>query len=433
MRHYPDSYYAATANSTPARAPLRGEYHADVCVIGAGFTGISAALHLSELGYRTTVLESDRVGWGASGRNGGQVGSGQRQDVFYLEKQFGIERARTLWALAEEAKAIVRDRINVHNIKCDYQAGNLMAVTKRRYLTSIAEETERLAEGYGYHALDLLDREGIRNVIASEQYVGGRMDHGGGHLHPLNFLLGMAEAAAVAGAVIHEASAVRKIAWGNTTRVETDHGAVVARHVLVCANGYLDDSAIDVDVRMQWRTMVHRIMPITNHVLATERLSPERVSALITNGACVHTTKFVVDYYRCSGDGRLIFGGGETYSAKPMPDVKAFVRRYMLDVFPQLHDAEIEYGWSGKLAISMNRLPQFGRVGSNGLFALGFSGHGVALTQLAGKLMAEVVAGRAERFDVMAALRSTPFPGGSWFRQPLLVLGMLYYALRDRL
>ena len=420
----PDSYYAATAPGSERHRALAGRERADVCIVGAGFTGVSAALHLAERGYSVIVLEAERVGWGASGRNGGQMGSGMRQSMCSLERSCGPERAAELWALCEEAKAIIAERIGRHRIECDWRPGNLLASTRERYMGWIESEAEFCHRRFGYRGYRMLSRAEIRDEVASESYVGGRMDEGGGHLHPLRFVLGMATAAVCAGARIFEGSRVERIRWGSPAQVSTANGVVEAAWVALAGNAYLD--------RLEPR-IESRIMPIVNHVLATEPLGEVRACSLIRSGACVHSTRFVVDYYRCSADHRLLFGGGETYSDRPLDDPKAFVRRYMLRVFPQLADVRVDYAWSGRLAITMNRLPHVGRLAPNGFFAQGFSGHGVALTQIAGKLIAEAVAGTAERFDVLAGLRHRAFPGGAWFRHPLLVLGMLYYVLRDKL
>jgi len=419
------NYYEASAGERPRFALLQGEQAADVCVIGGGFTGLSAALHLAERGFSVALLEAGRVGCGASGSNGGQVGSGQRCDVAQLERRFGRTRARLLWDLAEEAKAIVAGRIERHAIDCQWRAGNLLAITRPRYVDALAAEARHLATQYGYQRMRMLDRAQMRDSVDSAAYVAGRMDEGGGHLHPLRFALGLARAARAAGARLYEASAASRIEWGAPSRVHTASGAVRAAHVVLCANAYLGDA---LEPRI-----TGRIMPITSHLLATEPLDPQRARATIRDGCCVHATRFVVDYFRFSAQQRLIFGGGETYCARAPRDAQGFVRRHMLRVFPQFADLRIDYAWSGRLAITMDRLPEFGRVGRNGWFVHGFSGHGVALSQLAGRLLAEAVAGSAERFDVFAGIPHLRFPGGPWLRHPLLVAGMLWYALRDRL
>ncbi|MDX1433869.1 MAG: FAD-binding oxidoreductase [Gammaproteobacteria bacterium] len=421
---YPDSYYAASANPHPRHAALEGEVEADVCVVGAGFTGVSAALHLAERGYRVALLEAARIGWGASGRNGGQLGTGLRKDLIELEPRLGRARARELWDMAAEAMDIVRARIERHAIACDYKRGNLLAATRRRYLPELAAEVELVSRHYGYDGYRMLDETEVREAVASEQYCGGRMDSGGGHLHPLNFVLGMAQAALDTGVRIFEGSRVERIDWRAQPRVETAAGSVRSRYVLLCGNAYLGT----LEPRI-----APTVMPIANHVLATEPLGETTARALIRDDCCVCATKYVVDYYRFSADHRMLFGGGESYSYDDPPDLKGFVRRYMLKVFPQLRDARIDYAWSGQLAITMDRMPHFGRLGSTGFFVQGFSGSGVVLSQLAGKLMAEAVAGSAERFDVFASIDHRRFPGGRWLRKPMLVAGMLYYALKDRL
>lgn len=421
---YPETYYAASANAHARHPNLEGEVEADICIVGGGFTGVSAALSLAERGYDVVLLEAARIGWGASGRNGGQLGTGLRKDVVELEPRLGRERTRVLWDMATEAMDIVTGRIERHAIRCDYKRGNLLAATRRRFLPGLEAEVELVSKHYGYDGYRMLDERQVRETVASDQYFGGRMDSGGGHLHPLNFVLGMAQAAVEAGARIFEGSIVERVEWSSAPLTKTGRGQVRSRYVLLCGNAYLGD----VEPRIS-RT----VMPISNHVLATEPLGPERARALIRDDCCVCATKFVVDYYRLSADHRMLFGGGETYSYEEPPDIKAFVRRYMLQVFPQLEDARIDYAWSGQLAITMDRLPHFGRIGNNGFFVQGFSGSGVVLTQLAGRLMAEAVAGSAERFDVFASLEHRSFPGGKWLRKPLLVAGMLYYALKDRL
>jgi len=421
---YPDTYYAASANPHPRHARLKGEVAADVCVVGAGFTGVSAALHLAERGYQVVLLEAARIGWGASGRNGGQLSTGLRKDVIELEPRLGRARTRVLWDMAAEAMDIIKQRIEAHAIQCDYTSGNLLAATRARYLPALAEEVELVSKHYGYDGYSMLDRSQIRAAVASEEYFGGRMDSGGGHLHPLNFVLGMAQASLAAGVRIYEDTLVERVDWTSPPVVKTAHGRVRSRYVVLCGNAYLGD----VEPRIS-----SKVMPIANHVLATEPLGEQRARALIRDDCCVCATKFVVDYYRFSADHRMLFGGGETYSFEEPANIKAFVRGYMLKVFPQLADARIDYAWSGQLAVTMDRLPHFGRLGSTGFFVQGFSGSGVVLTQLAGRLMAEAVAGSAERFDVFAGLKHRSFPGGRYLRKPLLVAGMLYYALKDRL
>lgn len=420
---HPDSYFAATAHSYPPCPTLEGEREVDVCVVGGGFSGVSAALSLVERGYRVALLEANRIGFGASGRNGGQIGSGLRKGVRETERLVGRDNARALWDMCEEAKTIIAERIQRFDIACDYRPGNLLASTRERFLPGLAAEAEHLDKHYGYSGYRMLDRQQIREVVASDAYCGGRMDTGGGHMHPLNYLLGVAAAARSLGVDMFENSRVVEIRWSDPCIARTAGGQIRSRYVLLCGNAYLGKLVPGIG---------GKIMPIVNHVLATAPLGEAKAKALISNDCCVHSTKFVVDYFRLSADRRLLFGGGETYTDREIPDIRNFVRRYMLAVFPQLAKVAIDYAWSGRLAITMNRLPHFGRIGRNGFYVQGFSGHGVALAQLAGRLMAEAVAGDAERFDLFAKLKHQTFPGGTLLRKPLLVLGMLYYSMRDR-
>ncbi|HVJ39876.1 MAG TPA: FAD-binding oxidoreductase [Dongiaceae bacterium] len=423
--HHPlGSYYAATANDFAALEPLRGDVGADVCVVGGGFTGLSAALHLAERGYKVVLLEAAQIGWGASGRNGGQINTGLRKSPQDLIAAFGLERAKALFDLSEEARALIRDRVARHDIACDLKSGTMLAASKSRDLAWMEEEVRCLEQQMDYHQARLLDRSQARQIIGSDLYHGAIADRGGGHLHPLNYALGLANAAKAAGVVLHDKStvtAIDTVAGGYVVRA--GQGQVRTTYVVLGCNAYLGD----LEPRI-----AGKIMPIANYIIGTEPLSEAEANALIANDACVCDTKFVVSYYRLSADRRLLFGGGETYTPTPPRDIAAFVRPYMLKVYPQLANRRIDYGWGGMLAITMSRLPHIGRIG-NLFFAHGYSGQGVATTGIAGKLIAEAMAGTAERFDVFAGIRHQTFPGGTVLRHPLLVLAMLWYAMRDRL
>lgn len=419
---YPASFYAATRADLLAFPALEGEVRADVCVIGAGYTGLSAALHLAQAGYRVVVLEAHRVGFGASGRNGGQVGSGQRLDQIELERIAGRDAAHRYWDMAEEAKALVRDLITEHAMPCTFHPGVAHACWHDREVRDTHAYAEKLRRDYGYEALEPLDRAGIRSLIGSTAYKGGEIDWGAGHVHPLNFAIGLARAAVAAGVVLHENSHVTQIDHGTPATVITAKGRVKADHVILACNGYLGGLE---------PTVAARVMPINNFILATEPLG-DRAAEILSKPVAVADTKFVVNYWRLSEDGRLLFGGGESYGWT-FPDLVRTVRKPMLEVYPQLADARIDYAWGGTLAITMTRLPCFARVAPNVLSASGYSGHGVAMATLAGKLMAEALRGQAERFDLMAALPTPRFPGGATLRWPLLVLAMTWFSLRDRL
>ncbi len=421
---YPESYYLATAKGLAERPALAGDLDCDVCVVGGGFTGLSAALHLAERGYDVVLLEAERIAWGASGRNGGQLGSGQRVGQEELEGLVGRNEARRLWDLAEAAKAAVRDRVARHDIDCDLKAGSLAVAYKAGDMDWMARNVALLNERYGYDQVSLLSKAALEERLASSIYHGGFLDQGAGHLHPLNYALGLARAAEAAGARLFEGSPVTGISGGEKPCATTAAGKINARYLVLGCNAYLENLAPRI---------AGNIMPINNFILATAPLGEAGARALIRDDAAVHDSKFVVDYYRLSADHRLLFGGGETYRRALPADIKSFVRRPMLQVFPQLADTPIDYAWGGTVGITMNRLPDFGRLEDTIFYAQGFSGHGVALTTLAGQVIAEALAGTAERFDVMARLPTRRFPGGTLLRAPALVLGMLYYALRDKL
>lgn len=417
------SWYAASATARADHARLEGRVRADVCIVGGGYTGLSAALHLARRGYDVALVEAHRVGWGASGRNGGQVGSGQRVGQIELESMLGPDHARRLWDLAEEAKATVKDLVSAHGIDCDIRPGVIHAAHRARFLPEFRKEAEHLARVYGYET-EVLEGDAFRAIVGSPAYHGGVIDRGAAHLHPLNYALGLARAASQAGIRIYERSAATALTHAPKPVVETALGAVEADHLILACNGYLGRLEPEISAR---------VMPINNFIIATEPLPEARAQALIANGMAVADSKFVVNYYRLSADRRLLFGGRESYGYRFPADIKSFVRKAMLSIYPDLADVKIDYGWGGTLAITMNRLPHLARPGPATLSASGYSGHGVALATLAGKLAAEAVAGQAERWDALAAVPSPRFPGGPAMRWPLLVLAMLWYSLRDRL
>lgn len=421
---HPDSYYVASAIGMDEYPALLGPERADVCVIGGGYTGLSAALNLAEQGMDVVLLEAERIGFGASGRNGGHIGSGQRKDVPELEQQFGYERARQLWDLAEAGKAEIRERVEKHAIDCDLQYGKIEAVHKKAYIGDAAQLAEELAERYDYPHMRVLDRDELREYVANEDYFEGYYDSQGMSFHPLNYALGLARAARDAGVRIFENSRVTGYTRKDPAIVSTPAGQVEASFIVLACNGYLG--------KLEPR-VAGKIMPINNFMVATEPLGEERARSLVKDRICVHDTRFVVNYFRTSDDHRMLFGGGENYRAGFPPNLAKFVRHYMLKIFPQLEDARIDYAWGGTLAVTVNRLPHFGRLEPNLFYAQGYSGHGVPIANLAGKIVAEAICGTASRFDVMASLPTYTFPGGTLLRYPGMVLGMLYYSLKDKL
>ena len=420
---YPDSYYVATAVGQREHPSLRGAERADVCVIGGGFTGLSAALNLAERGLDVIVLEAERIGFGASGRCGGLIGSGQRKDVLETEADFGLARSRQLWDFAELAKDEIRNRVKKHDIACDLQHGQLVGVHKKSYQGWPRELSEALAERYDYPFCQSLDEEQTQQRVAASGFIEGLYDSHALTLHPLNFTLGLAGAAADAGVRIFERSRVTRYTRREPAHVETSQGSVTANYVVLACNGYLD--------KLESR-VAGKIMPINNFMLATEPLGEDRAREIIDGRFGVHDTRFVVNYFRLSDDHRLLFGGGENYRYDYPPDIRAFVRNYMLRLFPQLQDAAIDYAWGGTLSVTMNRMPHVGRLKPNLYYAQGYSGHGISIANFAGKVIAEAIAGTADKFDVMAGLPTHTFPGGTHLRYPGMVLAMLYYTIKDR-
>ncbi len=418
------SLYAASNPSPADRAPLEGDVVADVCIVGGGLTGLSAALHLGERGYNVRLLEAHRIGWGASGRNGGQVGTGQRQDQFYLEKHYGEDGARKYWQVAEEAKALVRRLIVEHAIDCHPVDGILHADHRERYLPESREYAEHLATRYGYEKIRFVPREEMRTLVRSEAYHGGTLDVGAFHLDPLALTRGIARAAARAGAVLHELSEVTALAKGPKVRLTTANGSVTADHVLIACNGYLGGLEPKI---------ADRVLPINNFIVTSRPLDQSERDNVLPTQAAVADSKFVINYFRMTHDNRLLFGGGENYGYRFPKDIRAFVKRPMLEIFPQMRDIPLEHGWGGTLAITLKRLPLFERVEGNILNCSGYSGHGVALATLGGQIAADAIGGQAEWFDLMARLDTPRFPGGTLLRYPMLVAAMLWFSLRDRL
>ena len=421
---YPESYYVATAKLLKRKPQLIGKQFADVCVIGGGFTGLGCTLRLAERGYKVILLEQHRIGWGASGRNGGQLHSGQRRDQLWLEKKFGFTHAKELWQLAEEAKQFVKYNISKHNIDCDWQDGLIHAIHKRRYLTEEYRYAEHLKKVYGYSKISSLSEIELADAIGSTKFFGGTKDTGGGHLHPLNFALGLGQVVIDAGAKIFEDSRVISLEQGKKVKVQLQNGEVVADSVVIATNGY----SFGLN-----RELEKHVLPINNFILATEPLDAKLVDSLIPQREAVADSRFVVNYWRITNDNRILFGGGETYSQKFPSNIGKFVLPYLLRIYPQLQNIKIEFAWGGTLAITPNRMPFLGREGNSVYVVAGFSGQGVALAGFAGHCLADAIAGENERFDLFSRVSVPSFWGGNKFRAPILALAMTWYAIRDRL
>ena len=420
------SLYAATADTGLAFPPLAESVRAEVAIIGGGYTGLSAALHLAEAGVDVVLVEANRVGWGASGRNGGQLHSGQRRDQDWLETHLGTEAARRLWALAEEAKATTLGLIEKHAIACDWRPGLIEAAHKERLVDDEIAYVDKLKRSYGYDAVTWLDRAALSDAIGTDVYFGGRRDARAGHLDPLKFAQGLARAARQAGARIFEGTQAVQVSGEASTgfSVATSSATLSADIVILAGNGYL--AGLD-------RTVEARVMPIDNYVVATRPIGAGRAGGLIPEGEAVSDTRFVVYYFRPSADGRLVFGGGETYGNHSRADVAELVRGHLARIYPQLADTPLDYAWGGTLAITLSRLPYIRRVRPGVYAAAGYSGQGVAIAPFAGKILAEAIAGNPARLDAFAALPASTFPGGALLRFPALVAAMTWYRLRDSL
>jgi len=418
-----NNYYSATAQGVHDHSTLVGSEKADVCVIGGGFTGLSTALNLAERGFNVVLLEAERIGYGASGRCGGLIGSGQRKDVLEAEQMFGFDTSKRLWDLAEAAKAEIRDRVTKHSIDCDLQKGQLVGVHKKRYRGWASVLSEALADRYQYPDTHALDAEATRAMVATDSFLEGFFDPNAATIHPLNYALGLASACRDVGVRMFDGSRVTGYTQDDPATVTTDAGSVTAAFIVLACNGYL---------RKLEPRVAGKMMPINNFIIATEPLGEDRASQLISGRYGIHDTRFVVNYFRLSDDNRLLFGGGENYRRGFPRDIATFVRPAMLKIFPQLDDVAIDFAWGGTLSVTVNRLPHIGRLPPNLFFAQGYSGHGISTANFAGVVIAEAIAGTAERFDAFTKLPIRTFPGGTLLRYPGMVLGMVYYALKDR-
>ncbi len=415
------SYYAATAHPSERFPALEGDIEADVCVVGGGCTGLSAALHAAERGWSVALLEGGRIGWGASGRNGGQMIPGLRKSASELVKAYGPERARAVFDLAVEARELVVGLIERHGIACDLKTtGHLIAAVKASDLRWMDEEIACLSQVMDYPNTERLDAASTRGEVDAD-YHGGLLDRLGGHMHPLNYTLGLARAAREAGVQIFEDSRAIRLDEGPLPTVSTERGQVRARRCVLAGDALLHG----VEPRIE-----SRLMPVANYIVATEPM--RNAGSLILHDVAVSDSRFVVNYYRLSADGRLLFGGGERYTRKPPTDIAGFVRPHMERTFPQLRGVRIDHAWGGLVSITLTRLPDVGRRGEV-YYAHGYSGMGAILSTLSGKLLVEAMAGETGRFDLFAGLAPPAFPGGAGLRGPLHVLGMLWYAMRDRL
>jgi gamma-glutamylputrescine oxidase len=394
--------------------------------VGAGYTGLAAAIELAVNGVSVTVLDAHRVGWGASGRNGGQLGTGFNMKQGVLEQKLGKPAAQALWKIAEDAKQTVHSLCKAHHLNVEYRPGIVYAQHRARTVKPVHEYCRRLTTNYGYSQMQLLDKQDIRELVASDNYYGGALDTGAGHLHPLKLATGLAQAAEGSGVKIHELSEVIRIdrcSGSSRRRVVTPSGSVTAEHVILAGNGYLDRISSKVE---------QRVMPINNFIIVTEPLGL-LAEELLPFDHAVADSRFVVNYFRRVAGDRLLFGGGENYSYKFPDAIDWSVRRAMLGVFPMLRNARIDYAWGGTLAITRSRLPYITQLAPGLLNASGYSGHGVALAILAGTALGEKLCGIPDRFEQLTTLPTQPFPGGITVRPALLAMAMAAYSWLDRL
>ena len=418
---YPPSYYAATATQLDPFPTAKGALKADVVIIGAGFTGLSAALHLAKAGQDVILLDAQRIGFGASGRNGGQIASGQRADQDEIEHLMGIDDARKLWDIAQQANQLVRD-LSADMPDCGVKDGIIHACHRKRYVQHEHDYAEKMACDYGYDKIEPLDQDALQSLCNSPQYYGGALDWGAGHIHPLNFALGLARKCMAAGVRIFENSRVTSTDLSGKPIIKTEYAEIDTNQVLMACNGYLGGLNEQV---------AERVMPINNFILATEPLDQTTRNNILRNDHAVADSKFVVNYFRFSDDHRMLFGGSESYGYTFPRDIAAAVRKPMEHIFPQLKGVRADYAWGGTLAITMRRMPYFARLSKTALNASGYSGSGVAMATMGGKMAADTLLGQSQQFDTMSRIPTQRFPGGARFRNPLLVAAMLWYQFRD--
>ena len=417
------SYYAASANTRTLRPALAGDHTFDVCVVGAGYSGLSTALHLAEQGHNVAIVEGARIGWGASGRNGGQVVNGLNASLQTIKRRYGQDTANFVAGIVMEGGEIIRERIKTYDIQCDYKPTNLFTACTDTHMREL-EERLALWQGYGLNTQEMVSKDQIGDYVGSDMYAGGMIDHAGGHMHPLNLALGEADAFEKNGGTIFEMSRVIDVDYEAARPVvKTETGSITCKTVVLCGNAYLGKVV---------PKLTSRVMPVSTQVMATEQLSDEMAKRLLPTDTCVEDIRYILDYYRLSADNRLLFGGGTVYGGADPRDIEAKLRKNMNKVFPELVNTKIEHAWSGNFALSFSRVPQMGRLNDNTYFAHGYSGHGVTGSHTFGRILAEAISGDASRYDVFEKVPYIPFPGGHMFRVPYSMIGSWYYGFKDK-
>ena len=419
------SYYAATANQDLKYEQLNSNLRTQVCVIGGGFTGLNTAINLAKKGYDVVLIESEKIGWGASGRNGGQLISGfSFSDHF--EKKGTENDIQNIWQLGAKSADLVRERVSEFSIDCDLKEGFIDVATNRKHMGELIDRSEEWKQSGYHHDLELVDENQVKKYVNSDSYVGGLIDSGSGHIHPLNLCLGEAKAASELGVMIYEDTHAVKISGGSPSKVATENGIIESDYVVIATNAYIGD------LNKKLRRMV---MPAASCIIATEPLSSELAEKVIPSDMAVCDQNTILDYYRLSAEKRMLFGGRFNYSGKiPSDDkIKIEIKKRMVSVFPELSEARVDYAWSGNVAVSLKKIPQLGRINKNIFYSQGYSGHGVAPTHMAAKVIADAIEGNDEVLNTLSSVNHIQLPGGKWFSSPATAIGMMYYQLKDKI
>lgn len=423
QQEHTNSYYAATANETGRYAALEGSKSVDVCVVGAGFTGVSTALTLAERGYSVALVEANRVGWGASGRNGGQLINGI-SGLERIRKKHGNGIDDMLWDLRWRGNDIIYDRVEKYDIQCDLKSGFVEVALKPRHMADL-EGYAALRESHNFqHKYELWDKEKTRAMLGTDSYIGGFVCYRDGHLHPLNLCTGEARAAHELGVQIFEQSPVTGIEHGSRPKVKTALGYVQADAVVLAGNAYS---------LLEPKHLSNLVFPAGSYIIGTEPLSEEMVKEINPLDVAICDLNEIVDYFRLSADKRMLFGGSCNYSGRDPASIKAYIEPHMLKVYPQLKGLRIDYEWGGMIGVVLDRVPAVGRINNNVYYCQGYSGHGVNATHIMSEIIADAVTGTMEKFDMFANMRHFRIPGSQWMGSQIIALGMLYYRMKDML
>ena len=423
QQEHTGSYYAASLNNRAQYPELEGAKSVDVCVVGAGFTGVATALEMAERGFSVAVVEANRVGWGASGRNGGQIICGI-SGAAKVEKKHGQEIADLMWDLKWRGNDIIFERVKKYAIDCDLKAGYMEVALKKAHLDYLETEAAEFQKRQLPHEFDLLDKQQTTELTGSEFYLGGMTNMRNGHVHPLNLCRGEAQAASELGVQFFEQSPVTDIKHGKRAQVLTARGHIEADTVVLAGNAYH---------ALEPKHLSGLTFPAGSYIIATEPLSKELREQINPRDLAVCDLNEVVDYFRLSADGRLLFGGRCNYSGREPASIKAAILPRMLKVYPQLKGVQIDYEWGGKLGIVVNRIPLLGRINGNVWYSQGYSGHGVNATHIMAEVLAEAMTGTMEKFDLFANMKHHRIPGSQWMGNQMVAMGMLYHRLKDAL